>query len=272
MKVADREFVAELCAAKAGLGVDAQKAYLIESRLAPVARREGYAAVGDLVAALRAEADERLIWLAVEAMAVADSAFFQDGDTLAAFWAEVVPELARRRGGGEVRIWSAGCGAGQEVYSLAMLAAEAPPAQGQVQLFASDLSERQLERARSGLYSHFEVQRGLSARRLVRHFENREDQFQIARGLREQVRWRRVNLMDDAASLGGFDVVLCRQALSAMTEAGRARALANLAGALAPDGILLLGPADAAPPAWGLVPIPDLAGAFAKPSGVRAAA
>jgi len=272
VNAADRDAIAALCAARAGLRVDAGQAHLIESRLAPVARRAGYASTGDLVAAVREGGDEPLAWATVEAMAGAEGAFFQDGETLARLWREIVPEFARRRPAGRVRIWSAGCGAGQEVYSLAMLQVEAPSNAGPVDLFGSDLSERQLERARLGLYSHFEVQKGLSAQRLVRHFENHDDRFVLARRVRDQVRWRRVNPIDDVASLGVFDIVLCRRLLGAMTEPARKRTLANLARALAPDGILLLGREEAPPAGLGLAPVRGLAGAFVRLDGVRAAA
>jgi chemotaxis protein methyltransferase CheR len=237
----DCGFVAELAAERAGVRVDPDKAYLIESRLAPLARREGFASAVALLETLRARPEERLTWAVVEAMAAADTAFFGDGDVLERLWRDEIPDLARRRPDGVVRVWSAGCAAGQEIYSLAMLQAEAPAPTGRVELFASDLSERLLQRARSGVYSSFEVQRGLSARRLVRHFENRGDQFQVARPLRQAVRWRRVNLLDDLSPLGQFDVVLCRNVLSGLTPDARAHSLRNLEGAVAPGGLLVLG-------------------------------
>jgi chemotaxis protein methyltransferase CheR len=266
-----RVLVAKTCAARAGLRIDADKAYLIESRLGPLARREGFDSVERLARILEGPSDERLAWAIVEAMAPADTAFFRDPPALERLWREAVPELARRRADGAVRIWSVGCAAGQEIYSLAMLQAEEPAPTGQVELFASDLGERQLERARSGLYSSFEVQRGLSARRLVRHFDNRDQQFQLARPLRQAVRWRRVNLMDDLAPLGVFDIVLCRNVLSGLTPEGRARALEGLMGALATDGLLLAGAGEdlAAGP---FAPHPGLPGGFVRAHEVRGAA
>jgi chemotaxis protein methyltransferase CheR len=225
--------------------VDAAKAYLIETRLAPLARRENYMSVGELVRAARGRTDERLVSALVEAMVVSESRFFRDREVLETLWRETIPQIARRRADGVVRIWSAGCGAGQEVYSLAMLQDEAPAPTGPVELFASDISERLLERARAATYSSYEVQRGLSARQLVRHFEGREGGFQLARKLRQQVRWRRVNLLDDISALGAFDVVLCRYVASGMTPAGRAKLMARLSGAIAADGVLVLGQGEA---------------------------
>ena len=260
-------FLAEACAVRAGLRLDPSKSYLIESRLGPVARREGFASVSELLE--RLPADERLAMACVEAMASAETRFFRDGDVLEALWRRAVPEIARRRTDGVVRIWSVGCASGQEVYSLAMLQAEAPAPTGRVELYASDLSERLLERARLGVYTSFEVQRGLSARRLVRHFENRDDRFQLARGLRQQVRWRRVNLAEDFAALGSFDVIVCRYVLDGLTEPARTRAAAQLARMTAPGGLLLLGGAEALDQA-GFAPASEVAGAFAREVGAAA--
>ena len=124
---------------------------------------------------------------------------------------EVLPDLAMRRAGGAIRLWSAACGTGQEVYSLAMALAESAPAGVTVEVFASDLCERRLEKAQAGVYSQFEVQRGLSARRLVTHFEGLEDGFVLSPRVSQMVRWRRVNLMEDLGRLGQFDLVLCRR-------------------------------------------------------------
>jgi chemotaxis protein methyltransferase CheR len=230
-----------LCATRAGLRVDPEKGYLIESRLAPLARREGFDSVDDLVASLQSGAEEKLLTAAAEAMAASETGFFRDAGVFQRLWREVIPDLARRRPDGVVRIWSAGCASGQEIYSFALLQAEQPAPTGRVELFASDLSDRLLDRARSGLYSSFEVQRGLSARQLVRHFENRDDHFQIARRLRQAVRWRRVNLLDDLSALGRFDVVLCRYVLGGMTEPARDSVSAALAQVVAEDGVLVLG-------------------------------
>lgn len=261
--------LAELCAERAGLNVDPAKAYLIENRLSPVARRERFGSVAELLQNMAM--DERLTAACVEAMASAETRFFRDGEVLEALWREATPDLARRRSDGVVRIWSAGCASGQEIYSLAMLQAETPAPTGRVELFASDLSERLLERARLGVYSSFEVQRGLSARRLVRHFENRDDRFQLAKGLRQQVRWRRVNLLEDLAVLGAFDVVLCRYVLGGLTNAARAQAAEQLAKVVAPGGLLLLGMGEA-PDHSGFAPALGLDGAFRRETSVRAAA
>lgn len=246
ISAADRAFVAELCLTRAGLKVDPEKTYLIESRLSPLARRECFGSPQSFVDALRHGADDRLVWAAVEAMALPESEFFRDHAVFARLAEDVVPGLARIRAGEPVRIWSATCGTGQEIYSLAMLLADAPGPPIKVELFASDLSERSLEKAQSGLYSQFEVQRGLPARMLVRHFEKQGESFALSPRIRQMVRWRRVNLMDDLSRLGQFDLVLCRNALGQYAPDAVARVQARLRAALAPGGRLVLGQNDSA--------------------------
>jgi len=270
MTADDNAFLAELCAERAGLKIDLRKAYLIESRLGPVARRENFGSTAELIEAVRARGEERLALACVEAMAPSETAFFRDRAVFEHVWREVAPQIARRRADGAVRLWSAGCSAGQEIYSLAMLQAEEPAPTGRVELFASDLSERLLDRARLGVYSSFEVQRGLSARQLVRHFENRDEHFQLSKPLRQDVRWRRVNLLDDLAPLGVFDVVLCRYVLSALTGEAQRRAADELARTVAPDGVLVLGHGEPPPP--GFVADPALGCVLRRADELRAAA
>ncbi|MES2897115.1 MAG: protein-glutamate O-methyltransferase CheR [Pseudomonadota bacterium] len=248
MRPEDRELVAQLCAARAGLRVDPEKSYLIESRLAPVARREGFGAIPDLVTALRTKREDRLAWAIVEAMAQSETAFFRDRAPFSLFREEVLPALARVRDGEPIRIWSAACGSGQEVYSLAMIVederAEMPGIK--VELFGSDLCERQLEKAQSGLYTQFEVQRGLPIRQLVRHFEKVDDMWALSPRVRQMVRWRRINLVADLSTAGRFDVIFCRYVLCDLVEPMKARLLENLARALSPEGFLFLGEGETA--------------------------
>ncbi|HEY3949997.1 protein-glutamate O-methyltransferase CheR [Phenylobacterium sp.] len=264
----DREFVAHLCAARAGLKVDPEKVYLLENRLAPVARREGFASLHDLVAAVRHRDDDLLAWKIVEAMSPGESAFFREPGTFERIVGELLPELAMRHEGGGLRIWSAACGTGQEVYSLAMALEERAPPGVTLEIFASDLCERRLEKAQAGVYSQFEVQRGLSARRLVRHFEGQDDNFTLSPRVRQMVRWRRVNLMDDPSRLGQFDLVICRNLSGHLLEEARARVLGNLEQTLKPGGWLVLGAGEIAP---GLAAAPDRPGFFSR-GGARAAA
>lgn len=257
---ADRAFVSDLCRTRAGLRVDPDKAYLIDSRLGPVARREGYATPEVFIDFLRGGADERMAWAAVEAMALPETDFFRDRAVFHHLVDEVLPGLARAREGQPVRVWSTACGTGQEIYSLAMLLAETAGLAGKVELYASDLSERSLEKAQSGLYSQFEVQRGLPARMLVRHFEKRGESFALSPRIRQMVRWRRVNLVDDLSRFGQFELVLCRNILGQLADEARLRVHDQLKSALAPGGRLVLGLRDEA---FDLAPVTPAAGVFA---------
>ena len=243
----DRQNVATLCAERAGLRVDPEKEYLIENRLGPVVRREGFGSIPDLLQAVRDRGDDRLAWAVVEAMSPAETAFFRDPPSVELAVAQAFTELACRREGETLRIWVAACGSGQEVYSVAMLLDEQTPPGVTVDLCASDLSDRRLEKARSGVYSQFEVQRGLPAQRLVRHFEKRDDSFVVAQRLRQMVRWRRVNLLEDLSPFGPFDLVLCRNVLGGLLEPARMRVLGNLTETMADDGRLVLGAGDVVP-------------------------
>jgi chemotaxis protein methyltransferase CheR len=264
----DRDLIARLCAERAGLKVDPEKTYLLENRLAPVARREGFSSVHDLTVAIRDRDDDRLAWAAVEAMSPAETAFFREPETFDRIVNEVLPDLAMRRDGGTLRLWAAACGTGQEVYSLAMALEEQAPAGVTLEVFASDLCERRLEKAQVGVYSQFEVQRGLSARRLVRHFEGLDEGFALSPRVRQMVRWRRVNLMEDLSRLGQFDIVLCRNQLSYLLEDAQARVLGNLERTLKPGGWLVLGAGEAAP---GLAAISERPGFHGRPVTARAA-
>jgi len=274
VKPEDRELVAQLCAARAGLRVDPDKAYLLESRLGPVARREGYASIGDMLQTLRTKREERLIWAIVECMVTAETAFFRDAAVFETFSEEVLPTLAKQREGEPIRIWSAACGAGQEVYSLAMTIEDqkAKLADARIDLFASDLSARALEKAQSGLYTQFEVQRGLPIRQLVRHFEKNDEMWMPSPRLRQMIRWRRVNIAADILGLGKFDAIFCRGALSCLIEPARKRALEQLAAVLADGGYLFLDADDEIATVDAIQQVAGRAGLYARNPDFRVAA
>ena len=241
MSPSDFDFLIGLARDTAGLDLRADKAFFAETRLAPLARREGLASTDALVARIRTGEAPALARAAVEALAPSDTSFFRDRGVFDRLWNEVLPVLAARRPGRPLRIWSAGCATGQEIYSLALLAESAAGAGPNVELFASDLSERALQKAKSGLYSHFEVQRGLPIRMLLAHFEKVEDHWRASARLRQSVRWAQVNLAGDLSRMGPFDAVLCRNVLSGFTREAADAALHKLEDVLAPDGCLVLG-------------------------------
>ena len=241
MKADEVAFVAEVARAGAGLRVECDKLYAIESRLAPVARREGFGSIRDLLLTARQRREGKLMWAVVEAMAGGETSFFRDPAVFARFAEEMLPELAARRAGAPVRVWSAGCGGGQEAYSLVFAMDDAGASVRNVDILGSDLSDRSLEKARSGLFTQFEVQRGLPIRVLARHFDKRDDLWAVSSRIQAMVRWKRVNLNAGFQALGRFDVIFCRYVLSTMEAAARLRALQQLARALEPGGYLVLG-------------------------------
>jgi chemotaxis protein methyltransferase CheR len=244
MKPDEIEFVAEVCRAAAGIKVDPDKVYLVESRLAPVARREGFGSIREMLISARQRKEEKLLWSVVEAMAQGETCFRRDPQMFDQLLQEVLPQLAvRRQAGNPIRIWSAGCASGQEAYSVAMTVEDAGAgvlACG-VEILGTDLSERALEKAQAGLFTQFEVQRGLPIQLLARHFEKRDELWALSPRLRAMVRWRRVNLNAELRGLADFDIILCRNVLKAMTEEARERALGQLVQAMAPGGYLVLG-------------------------------
>jgi chemotaxis protein methyltransferase CheR len=243
MSPQDIELFVALARARAGLKVDPSKTYLLESRLGPLARRENFPGIPEMAAALRSLREEKLIWAVVEALAQGETGFFRDRAPYAAFQKELLPTLARLRGAEPIRVWSCACATGQEAYSLAMIAEEAEglPPGTRVEIYGSDLSERSLEKAQAGLYTQFEVQRGLPIRQLLQHFEKVEDNWRLTPRIRQRVRWRRVNLIADLTVMGRFDVIFCRNVLSVMDGPYRRRVLESLASLLPADGLLILG-------------------------------
>lgn len=239
----DIKLIVALCRQRAGLNIDPTKTYLIESRLGPLARRESYGSVGELIAGLRARREEPLIWALVEAMCSSETAFFRDRTPFHQFRDEILPTLSRMRGPEPIRVWSAGCSTGQETYSLAMIAEAGAGLEpgARIEVYGSDISERCLEKAQAGIYNQFEVQRGLPIRMLIDHFDKVEDNWRLSPRLRGRVRWRRINLVADLSAVGRFDVIFCRNVLSALDETVRPRVLEGLAGALPADGFLVLG-------------------------------
>lgn len=243
MNAEEVALVVSLCRARAGLKLSPEKTYLMESRLAPVARRESFESLSELLAAVRARRDEALIWSVVEAVACGETAFFRDRAPFQSFRDNLIPQLAKARSGQPIRVWSAACATGQEVYSLAMLCDELAAADPglRIELAASDLSTRALERAQSGVYNQFEVQRGLPIRLLARHFEKADDLWRLSEAIRKKVRWRRINLVAGLTAIGRFDVVFCRYVLGQMTEEAQAKVLSELTSVIPEDGFLVIG-------------------------------
>lgn len=247
MKPEDFDFVAKLLKERSGLVLSRDKSYLLESRLMPVARRRGMKGLDDLVAAVR-RMDPALVKDVTEAMTTNESFFFRDGKPFDQFRDQVIPHLLNaRKDKKQIRIWCAACSSGQEPYSLAILLKEmeAKLAGWRIDIVATDLSTEILEKAKAGLYSQFEVQRGMPIQLLVKYFQKKDEMWQIDARLRAMVQYRPLNLLTDIRSpLGTFDVVYCRNVLIYFDQDTKGKVLADIAKLLAPDGCLFLGGAE----------------------------
>jgi chemotaxis protein methyltransferase CheR len=243
----DFDLLCRLLKDRSGLVLTRDKAYLLESRLLPVARKRNMRSLDELIALLRGRPDGELVRQVVEAMTTNESFFFRDIKPFDQFRAYVLPQLLKTRAGKKsIRIWSAACSSGQEPYSIAMiLAEERARLQGwTVELVATDLSTEILEKAQAGLYSQFEVQRGLPIQLLVKYFKQQGDRWHIDPSIRAMVKFRCLNLLDDFTPMGHFDVVFCRNVLIYFDQQAKTLVLDRIARMLPADGFLYLGGAE----------------------------
>ncbi|HMK71405.1 MAG TPA: protein-glutamate O-methyltransferase CheR [Xanthobacteraceae bacterium] len=243
----DYDFLRKCLKQRSGLVLSADKQYLVESRLLPVARKVGLGDLGGLVAALRRGNDKALMTKVVEAMMTNESFFFRDKVPFDNARSVVLPALtAARRSSRSIRIWCAAASTGQEPYSLAMMLKEMQGeiAGWRIEVIASDLSNEALEKARQGLFSQFEVQRGLPIQLLIKYFTQVGDVWQIAPDIRAMVKYRQLNLLSDFSHLGTFDLIFCRNVLIYFDQQTKIDLLGRLARVIAGDGYLVLGAAE----------------------------
>jgi chemotaxis protein methyltransferase CheR len=247
MTVTDFEFICQILRERSGLVLTNDKAYLLESRLLPVARKWKLATFDDLVRTIRTRMDESVIRDVVEAMTTNESFFFRDTKPFEQFKALVLPAMLKNRASSRtIRIWSAACSSGQEPYSLAMILSEmAAQLNGwKIEIVGTDLSSEILNRAKEGMYSQFEVQRGLPITMLVKYFSQIGDRWQINAKIRGMVQYREFNLLQDPGALGRFDVVFCRNVLIYFDQPTKTRVLNSIAKGMPEDGFLFLGGAE----------------------------
>lgn len=247
MTVTDFEFICQILRERSGLVLTNDKAYLLESRLLPVARKWKLATFDDLVRVVRSKMDEAIIKDVVEAMTTNESFFFRDTKPFDQFKQLVLPAMLKGRGTSKtIRIWSAACSSGQEAYSLAMILSEmAAQLNGwRIEIVGTDLSTEILGRAKEGMYSQFEVQRGLPITLLVKYFAQVGDRWQVNAKIRSMVQYKEFNLLHDPSPLGRFDVVFCRNVLIYFDQQTKGRVLNSIAKLMPEDGFLFLGGAE----------------------------
>jgi chemotaxis protein methyltransferase CheR len=240
------DYIAKLLKERSGLVITPDKGYLLESRLMPLARSRGLATLSDIVGKMRAH-DEQLVRDVTEAMTTNESFFFRDEKPFSQFRETILPQILAARGTKKsIRIWSAACSSGQEAYSLAMILKEeqAKLAGWHIEIVGTDLSVEMLEKAKAGLYSQFEVQRGLAIQLLIKYFKKKDESWQIDPGLRSMVQFREWNLLRDLKPLGQFDIVFCRNVLIYFDQPTKTQVLEAIARQMPADGLLFLGGAE----------------------------
>lgn len=241
------EYVRRLVLECSAIALEPTKEYLVESRLTPLARQKGLASLGDLVAKLRGVPFGPLHAEVVEAMTTNETSFFRDIHPFDALKNDVLPQLiAARAAAKRLNIWSAASSTGQEAYSIAILLAEHFPqlAGWNVQIIGSDLSTQVLERAATGEFTQLEVNRGLPAALLVKHFERQGLHWRVKPEIRRRVRFVRLNLIEPWPALPTFDVVFLRNVLIYFTAETKQKILHNVRRRLPADGVLFLGGAE----------------------------
>jgi chemotaxis protein methyltransferase CheR len=247
LSLADAEFLQKFLYEKSGLDLDHEKSYLWESRLGPLLKGFGVSSLQALVEALRKDPVSNIAREVVEAMTTNESLFFRDGRPFEYFEKRLIPELVKGRPPDRtIRLWSAACSTGQEPYSLGMLVEENRHILGgiPVEILATDLNSKCLKRAEAGVFSDFEVRRGVPEALLSRYFESNETEWKISPKVRSLVRFEKYNLLDPFTHLGPFDVIFCRNVLIYFDLELKRKVLTGLKGALANGGTLILGGAE----------------------------
>ena len=241
----DYDFLRKLLKERSGLDLSADKQYLVESRLIPLARRAGLPGISELVQKLKGGA-EPLTSEVVEAMTTNETFFFRDKIPFDHLKEAILPALVQARAGRRaLRIWCAASSTGQEPYSIAMCVKEFAGLAGwRVEIIATDLSQEVLEKSRAGIYSQFEVQRGLPIQMLVKYFKQVGELWQLNADIRGMVQHRQLNLLKDFSHLGTFDLVFCRNVLIYFDQHTKAGIFDRLSKMLEPDGVLALGAAE----------------------------
>lgn len=246
MQISDSSsrILAGLLEARTGQQLTMNRRWRIETALSALMRERGIATLDELITILVMGKEPSLSQQVVEALLNNETYFFRDRAPFDLLGRYALPELhTRRQKSKRIRIWSAGCSTGQEVYSLSMLFADEPDKwQGwTVDILGTDVSTSCVDRARNGVYSQFEVQRGLGINQMIKWFEECGDGWRAVEPLRKPVRFQVHNLLEPVPHPGGFDIVLCRNVLLYLSQDKKALAFERLASGLAEDGWLMLG-------------------------------
>ncbi len=242
----DYEFLRKFLKERSGLDLSADKQYLVESRLIPLARRAGLPGIAEIVQKMKG-GSEALISDVVEAMTTNETFFFRDKLPFDNLRETILPMMLQARASRRsLRIWCAASSTGQEPYSIAMCLKEISSALAgwRIEILATDLSQDVLEKSKAGIFSQFEVQRGLPIQMLVKHFTQVGELWQLNADIRAMVQHRQLNLLQDFSHLGTFDVIFCRNVLIYFDQGTKAGIFDRLVRVIEPDGVLTLGAAE----------------------------
>jgi len=243
----DYDFLTQFLQTRSGLALGSSKEYLLEARLLPLAQSFGLNGLPELVLALRRNPPESLSSSVVEAMTTNETSFFRDKTPFDELKEQLLPKLLEdRKTLRRLRIWSAASSTGQEAYSLAILLRESFPqvADWHVEIVGTDLSKAALGRAEAGVYTHFEVQRGLPIQLMVKYFQQESGGWRVKDELRKWTRFRSLNLLEPFQHLGTFDIIFCRNVLIYFENPIKKQILDRMSKMLRSDGYLALGAAE----------------------------
>ncbi len=240
-------FISSMLRKRSGLVLTPEKSYLLESRLMPVARKAELKSIEELIQKIQRTNDANLILQVVEAVTTNESFFFRDIKPFDLFRDHVLPHLLQTRAAKKsFRIWCAAASSGQEPYSLVMTLMEqqAKLAGWSYEIIGTDISRDILAKAEKGVYSQFEVQRGMPITLLVKYFQQQGEGWHIKPEVKSKVKFKYFNLLEDPTPLGKFDVVFCRNVLIYFDQQTKGEVLARIAKLMPSDGMLLLGGAE----------------------------
>lgn len=240
----DFSYIRDLVRRHAAISLEQDKSYLLELRLAPLARDAGFASLAEFIGALRQEtAVSPMYRQVVEALTTHETFFFRDGHPFETLQNTVLPKLLQERAPRAVNIWCAACSSGQEPYSIAMLLRENFPGaeQRRVRIIASDISQAIVERARSGMFNQIEISRGLSPKLLSRYFDKQGQQWRIRQEIRRMVEFEASNLIGAWPKMPDLDVVFMRNVMIYFDIEVKKTLLSKVRQVLKPDGYLFLG-------------------------------
>ncbi|WP_433080012.1 CheR family methyltransferase [Dactylosporangium sp. CA-052675] len=238
-------FISGLVRRDAAIVLEAGKEYLVEARLLPLARQSGLPSVSEFVNRAQQRPEPEIHAKIVDALTTNETSFFRDGEPFKQLVDTVLPDLLQRRASTRtIKVWSAASSSGQEPYTLAMVLNDNLPPGWTFDILGTDISTEMLTRAEAGQYTQLEVNRGLPAPLLVKHFERQGAHWKVAPTLRKNVSFRRLNLAAPFPPMGPFDIVFIRNVLIYFDVQTKRTVLQRVAGTLRPDGWLFLGSAE----------------------------